>query len=208
MIDSNEVLPFIKRGKLTGLPAKRKRRMAALVWVAEHIPQEKTYTEKEFNVLLDKLHSFNDPAALRRELCDFGLVCRSENGTGYRLAPDYPSYEELQERYCGEAPQPTPQPDETALQDPYAKPPVTYSESDLADAAEFRDRIHAQALELVRLTRPEVTEVVDRYPVESYFRQHWDYPGAWYTTVAIPESVKSREALIDTIVRDTLAQYR
>ena len=88
------------------------------------------------------------------------------------------------------------------------KPPITYSERDLADAAEFRERIHAQALELVRLTRPEVTEVVDRWPVEAYFQQHWDYPGAWYTIVAIPESARSREALIDTIVRDTLAQYR
>ena len=144
ILDTNEILAFIKSGKLTSLPSKSKKKLAALVWLAEHIPLEKTFTEK----------------------------------------------------------------DEAALSDPYIKPPITYSESDLADAAEFRDRIHAQALELVHLTRPKVMEVTDRYPVDVYFQQHWDYPGAWYTIVAIPESVKSREALIDTIVRDTLAKYR
>lgn len=207
MIDAKEILAFIKRGRLTGLPAKKSKRILALAWLAEHIPPEKTYTEKEFNTLLNKLHSFNDPAALRRELCDFGLVSRSEDGKSYRLAPDALSPEALTEKCCDESPKPTPPLDEAALHDPYVKPPVTYSERDLADAAEFRDRIHAQALELVHLTRPEVTDVVDPYPVESYFQQHWDYPGAWYTIIAIPESVKSREALIDTIVRDTLAKY-
>ncbi len=58
----------------------------------------------------------------------------------------------------------------------------------------------------MRGLRPGVSSVVDRYPVEAYFQQHWDYPGQWYTIVAIPESAGSREALIDTIVRDTLAQ--
>ena len=208
MIDSKDILAFIKRGKLTGLPAKKSKRILALTWLAEHIPPEKTYTEKEFNDLLNKVHTFNDSAALRRELCDLGLVSRSGDGREYRLASDALSPEALIEKHCSEAPKPTPPPDEATLHDPYVKPPVTYSENDLVDAAEFRDRIHAQALELVRLTRPEVTEVVDRYPVESYFQQHWDYPGAWYTIVAIPESAKSREALIDTIVRDTLAKYR
>ncbi len=79
ILDTNEILAFIKSGKLTSLPSKRKKKMAVLVWLAEHIPLEKTFTEK----------------------------------------------------------------DEAALSDPYIKPPITYSESDLADAAEFRDRIHA-----------------------------------------------------------------
>ena len=76
MTDSNELIAFLKRGKLTALPSKRKKKLAALVWLAEHIPPEKVYTEKEFNELLDKLHAFHDPAALRRELVDCSLVCR------------------------------------------------------------------------------------------------------------------------------------
>ena len=83
-----------------------------------------------------------------------------------------------------------------------------YSERDLEQAAGFRNGVHAEALEIVRRSCPAAAYVVDRFPVEAYFRQHWDYPGAWYTLVAIPESVASREALVDIIVTDTLAHYR
>ena len=80
-----------------------------------------------------------------------------------------------------------------------------YSEQDLKYAAEFRDEIHREALAIVRETRPNATEVIDRHPVEDYFQENWEYPGKWYTIVAIPYGYKSRKALVDTIVRDTLA---
>lgn len=80
-----------------------------------------------------------------------------------------------------------------------------YSEQDLKYAAEFREEIHKEALAIVRKTRPNVTEVVDRHPVEDYFQENWEYPGKWYTIVAIPYGYKSRKALIDQIVRDTLS---
>lgn len=80
-----------------------------------------------------------------------------------------------------------------------------YSEQDLRYAAELREEIHREALAIVRKTRPTVTEVVDRHPVEDYFQEHWDYPGKWYTIVAIPYGYKSRKAFVDAIVRDTLA---
>ncbi len=35
----------------------------------------------------------------------------------------------------------------------------------------------------------------------------WDYPGAWYTVVAVPEGYKSRKALVDTLVKMTVAYY-
>ena len=83
-----------------------------------------------------------------------------------------------------------------------------YSDKDLEYAAEFRDGVHREALAILRRTHPGITSVVDRCPVEAYFQQHWDYPGQWYTIVAIPEAFHSRAALIDTIVRDTVAAYR
>ncbi|MBO4733375.1 MAG: hypothetical protein J5662_02750 [Clostridia bacterium] len=80
-----------------------------------------------------------------------------------------------------------------------------YSEQDLEYAAQFREEIHKEALAIVRKTRPDVNKVVDRHPVEDYFQENWEYPGKMYTVVAIPYGYKSRRALVDTIVRDTLS---
>lgn len=79
-----------------------------------------------------------------------------------------------------------------------------YSEQDLKYAAEFREGVHREALAIIRKTRPNVTEVIDRHPVEDYFQENWEYPGKWYPIVAIPYGYKSRAALVDAIVRDTL----
>ena len=80
-----------------------------------------------------------------------------------------------------------------------------YSEQDLKYAAEFREEIHKEALAIVRKTSPNVTEVIDRHPVEDYFQENWEYPGKWYTIVSIPYVYNSRKALVDTLVRDTLS---
>ena len=82
-----------------------------------------------------------------------------------------------------------------------------YSQQDLEYSAEFRDRIHEEALERVQAIHPEIDRVVDRYPVTAYFDKVWDYPGAWYTMIAVPPEVGSRKKLIDLIVRDTLKDY-
>ena len=182
-----ELSGYLSGGKLTKLPSKGKKRRIALIWISEFISPKRTYTEREFNDLLNKLHTFEDPALLRRELCNSGLVNRSADGSRYWLNPERPVPEEFLAD-CDEE-----------------KGTGAYSDRDLESAADFRNRIHAEALRRVQQFRPDVTSVVDHYSVESYFQQHWDYPGAWYTIVAIPESAGSREALINKIVRDTLA---
>ena len=201
MNEYDELMPFLQHGMLTRMPARRKKQMAALAWLAEHIPPEKEYFETEFNALLNRLHSFDDPASLRRDLFGAGLISRSPDGSAYRLDPGRPSLRELLEKYCGTEPEPAVQDAPSA---PFSPPDVT--DEDLVHAADFRESIHAEALEIAQRVRPELTEVADPYPVEAYFQRHWDYPGAWYVTAAIPESVKSREALLDTIVRNTLAK--
>lgn len=85
---------------------------------------------------------------------------------------------------------------------------LEYSEQDLKQAAEFRDGIHREALAIVRKTRPDVTEVIDRHPVEDYFQEIWDYPGQWYTIIAVPYGYSSRKAIVDAIVRNTLSGGR
>lgn len=82
-----------------------------------------------------------------------------------------------------------------------------YSQQDLEHAAEFREWVHQEALERVRAVHPEIDRVVDRYPVTAYFDKVWDYPGAWYTMIAVPPEVGSRKKLVEIIVRDTLKDY-
>ena len=188
-MDRKEIEGYLKDGKLTQMPAKQKKRLLALVWVAKHIPAGRRYTEKEFNGLLNLLHNFGDPAWLRRELYDHGFVDRDPAGKEYWLDP--------------EAPSPAQQPAEVQ----HSSFP-DLSEQDLAHAAEFRSGIHEKALERARQICPEITSVVDRYEVTDYFQQHWEYPGQLYIIVAVPESAGSREALIDTIVMDTIARRR
>ena len=89
-----------------------------------------------------------------------------------------------------------------------AKPVTTHSEQDYKYAAEFREGVHAEALEELRRIDPSISEVVDRWPVEEYFQDNWEYPGKWYTYVAVPPDSGGRQSLIETIVQDTLSQRR
>lgn len=78
------------------------------------------------------------------------------------------------------------------------------SEKDLEYAAELRALIHQKVLEKARIINPAINSVVDPYPLESYFQWVWDYPGAWYIVVAIPEGFKSRDVFINYLVRETM----
>ena len=71
-----------------------------LPYLADRIPPDKVYTEREFNELLNTLHTFGDAATLRRELFDYYLVNRSQDGKKYSLNKDRMSAEQLVERYC------------------------------------------------------------------------------------------------------------
>lgn len=83
-----------------------------------------------------------------------------------------------------------------------------YTEKDLEDAERLRSIIHAEALEKVRRTYPDADRVYDRHAVEAYLTEYWDYPGAWYTMTSIPDGYKSRDELVDDIVRHTLERMR
>ncbi len=83
-----------------------------------------------------------------------------------------------------------------------------YSDRELRDAEEFRRGIHKEALGKARTIEPDIDHVIDIHPVEDYFCQVWEYPGAWYTYVSIPEGFRSRDAYVDSIVRATVEHYR
>ena len=82
-------------GKLTAFPAKRKMILYALLYLAQKIPADTDFTEREINDILLDWHSFADPATLRRELYDYHFLDRSRDGKVYRLAEKQPTPEDL-----------------------------------------------------------------------------------------------------------------
>jgi hypothetical protein len=72
-----------KKGRITLLPHKPDRQQVVLDYLASKFEVGKIYTEKEVNGLLNENHSFNDPALLRRELVEKGLIDRTPDGKQY-----------------------------------------------------------------------------------------------------------------------------
>ena len=89
-----------EKGRLTAYPSKRKMKLYALCYLAEKIERNRIYTEKEINELLNKWHTYGDPATLRRELYTHRFLDRNKNGTEYRMEERQPTIEELEAKYC------------------------------------------------------------------------------------------------------------
>lgn len=85
--------------RLTAFPAKRKMKLQALVYLAGKFEKDKRYTEKEVNELLNRWHTFGDPATLRRELYNHMFLDREPTGATYWLEPVQPTLEELEKKY-------------------------------------------------------------------------------------------------------------
>lgn len=78
---------FFKDGRLTELPAQRKKRIVVLERIVQAFEQEKDYTELEVNGVLKQFHP--DVAILRREFIDTKMMTRAAGV--YRRAPNYQS---------------------------------------------------------------------------------------------------------------------
>jgi DNA-binding HxlR family transcriptional regulator len=65
---------FLKRGRLTQLPAQLKKRLIVLETIAQEFEPARSYTEHEVNQILLEFHE--DVALLRRELVDCGFMAR------------------------------------------------------------------------------------------------------------------------------------
>ena len=72
-----------KQNQLMVWPAKKKNQMDALLYLADQFELGKMYNEKEVNELLNKFHTFEDPALLRRELYEKRLLNRKHDGSEY-----------------------------------------------------------------------------------------------------------------------------
>lgn len=99
-IELRELLPFLnERGQLKNWPAKRKKKLMALWYLAGRIEAEKIYSEPEINDLLDEWTAFHDPATLRRELYNHFLLNRLSDGRQYWRTEEIPPLETFLSTY-------------------------------------------------------------------------------------------------------------
>lgn len=68
---------FDPDGRLFSLPAKHKKKLLALWYLAGKLEAGRQYAEAELNALLDAWTCFHDPATLRRELYNKRLLNRT-----------------------------------------------------------------------------------------------------------------------------------
>jgi hypothetical protein len=99
-----DVLPIIKNfldqnNRLVSFPAKRKMKLHALYYLSTKFEPSKTYSEKEFNDILNQWHTFGDPATLRRELYNHKFIDRETNCRSYWLEEIQPDLAELEKNY-------------------------------------------------------------------------------------------------------------
>jgi hypothetical protein len=87
-----------ERNRLTAFPAKRKMKIYALFYLSTKFEPHRTYTEKEFNEILDQWHVFHDPATLRRELYNNRFIDRESDGRSYWLENEQPTVAELEKK--------------------------------------------------------------------------------------------------------------
>ena len=82
---------FNDQNQCIAWPAKPKKQRLLLQFLAEQFAWKKEYTEKEVNELLNKIHTFKDPALLRRELYMKHFLDRKVSGSAYwRTGPGSP----------------------------------------------------------------------------------------------------------------------
>ncbi|KAA0678001.1 DUF2087 domain-containing protein [Azospirillum brasilense] len=86
---------FDAAGALLRWPPKRSERDLCLWVLWSRIAAGQVMAEGEVNRLLRDAHHFGDHALLRRELCDFGLLDRTRDGSVYRRVEQRPPPEAL-----------------------------------------------------------------------------------------------------------------
>ena len=95
-----ELRPFFnEKRQLTALPAKHRKLLAAVWYLAGKIDAGRKYTQEEIGDLLDAWTTFHDPATLRRELYNFHLLERTPDGACYWRAEHIPPLTEFLAKY-------------------------------------------------------------------------------------------------------------
>ena len=84
--DQKVLKSHTQNGKLVRLPAKQKKMLVILRWLAGLFEAGKFYSETEVNQIIRNVHE-DDYVGLRRELIDMGYLRRERGGGKYWLTP-------------------------------------------------------------------------------------------------------------------------
>jgi hypothetical protein len=84
------LLQYDAAGRLVRLPNKYSVQQLAMWVLWTRFAPRRDYTEKEVNALLNALHTFGDPATLRRELVNMKLLGRESDCSRYWKEPRRP----------------------------------------------------------------------------------------------------------------------
>ncbi len=75
------------RGRVSRWPVRRAQQLLVLEHIAAQIEDGVTWDEVGLGRMLEDLHAFNDPARIRRELVDLGVLARKRDGSAYWKRP-------------------------------------------------------------------------------------------------------------------------
>jgi hypothetical protein len=95
MEDQNPLKKYLdEEGRVTRWPGHKfsADRKLIVAYLAEKFETGREYTEREVNDILNRHHTFEDWALLRRELYEQGYMNRAKDGTRYWRTPDVKLY--------------------------------------------------------------------------------------------------------------------
>ena len=70
-------------GKIVRIPAPNRTKIPTLAYLASKFEDDRIYSEKEVNGIIDMWHTFGDYFILRRLLIDYKFLERTPNGERY-----------------------------------------------------------------------------------------------------------------------------
>lgn len=93
---AKEIRPFVdEKGRMTALPAKNRKKLYALYYLATRLDADAQWNEEQISILLDELTTFHDSATLRRELYNKRLLHRTDDGKCYWREKELPDEAEF-----------------------------------------------------------------------------------------------------------------
>jgi len=70
-------------GRIKQYPAAAKKKILVVEYLAGKFEEDRIYSEKEVNSIINKWHTFGDYFLLRRMLIEYGFMGRKPNGSEY-----------------------------------------------------------------------------------------------------------------------------